>query len=73
MHISYLRIWTLLACYAKDNAPNMFPSCLLVSLTKVNNVKWGESMKYAFIIIDNVVYSNKPQWKQTIVEKLEQK
>ncbi len=49
----------LLACYAKHNTSKMFPSCPLVSLEKVNNLKRRKSLKYAFVILGDVVDSNK--------------
>jgi hypothetical protein len=46
-------------CYAKHNTSKMFPSCPLVSLEKVNNLKRRKSLKYAFVIPGDVVDSNK--------------
>jgi hypothetical protein len=64
----------LLACYAKHNASKMFPSCPLVSLEKVYNLKGRKSLKYAFVMLDDVVdsnkcYGNKPQQKNWSKDK----
>jgi hypothetical protein len=52
----------------------MFPSCPLVSLEKVNNLKGRKSLKYAFVMLDDVVdpnkcYGNKPQQKNWSKDK----